>query len=289
MTQCVARVFPRKTNASPDDELAFFGPPPNGIEVDEVHVNVTFSYDLERAVELYTAWENIAPIKMGGPALGDKGGNFTPGMYLKKGYVITSRGCPNNCWFCDVHDREGGIRELPITEGYNLLDSNILACSDHHIESVFKMMKKQKEPARLTGGLEAKIMTHRHVGLIWELRPKVMFFAYDTPDDYEPLIEAGIKLRYADFTRNHLRCYVLIGWPKDTIRKAEKRLYQTWSAGFMPMAMLWKNKAGDIDPEWGDFQRRWVRPPLTKSIIKAEYINRYSTAAPGATESTITG
>lgn len=268
----IIRVFPRKTNATPDDDLVFFGPPPENIEADEVYISLTFSYDKDKACDLYEQWRNIAPIvKVGGPAMGDPGGNFIPGLYLKKGYVITSRGCPNNCWFCDVHKREGGIRELPITEGHNLLDSNILACSDSHIDKVFKMMKKQPIGAQLTGGLEAKILTDFHVSLLWDLRPTQMFFAYDTPDDLEPLRNAGSLLRYADFTRKHLRCYVLIGYPNDTIAKAENRLLQTWAAGFMPMAMLWKNKQGDTDQEWRKFQRLWARPVLTKQQVKSIY------------------
>lgn len=274
----IARVFPRKTTASPDDKLAFFGPPPEFVQesISEVHVSVVFSYDLPKAEQLAKEWRRIAPVKIGGPAIGDQGGDFTPGMYLKKGYMMTSRGCPNNCWFCDVHKREGGIRELPITGGWNLLDSNILACSDSHISQVFKALKesvflnkkgKRLRP-QLTGGLEAKILTDNHVSMLWDLRPQQMFFAYDTPDDLGPLVEAGRKLRYADFSRQHLRCYVLIGWPKDTMSAAKKRLLQTWSAGFTPMAMLWKNKAGDTDPEWGHFQRNWARPAITRTHVK---------------------
>jgi len=269
----IARIFPRKTAASPDDELAFFGPPPEGFQADEVHISLAFSYDKDIACDLYEQWRNVAPVcKVGGPAMDDPGGDFTPGMYVKKGYVVTSRGCPNNCWFCSVPKREGNIRELPITEGWNLLDSNILACSDSHIKKVFEMLKTTPRPKgetiQLTGGLEAKILTNNHVSMLWDLRPTQMFFAYDTDDDLEPLIEAGKKLRYANFTRVHLRCYVLIGWPKDTMEQAEKRLLQAWEAGFMPMAMLWKNKAGDVDEEWGRFQRTWARPPATKKHVK---------------------
>lgn len=268
----IARVFPRKTAASPDDELAFFGPPPESdLEVDEVHVSVTYSYDMQDAENLTKSWEKVAPVQMGGPALGDPGSDFIPGMYIKKGYVITSRGCHNRCWFCDVWKREGGVRELPITEGWNLLDSNILACSKEHVQAVFDMMATQPKKAQLTGGLEAKILTDEHVSMLWDLRPDQMFFAYDTPDDLEPLIEAGKKLRYADFTRRHLRCYVLIGYPDDTQGRAEKRLLEAWEAGFLPMAMLWKNKNGDEDPEWRKFQRVWARPAITKSHIKAMY------------------
>ena len=50
----IARVFPRKTAATPDDPLAFFGPPPMLAlpEIDEVHVSVTFTYDRPKAEAL---------------------------------------------------------------------------------------------------------------------------------------------------------------------------------------------------------------------------------------------
>jgi len=267
----IARVFPRRTKASPDDALAFFGPPPDGLEVDTVRISVTFTEDIDVAGELYSLWEKIAPVKIGGPALYDKGEHFTPGMYLKHGYVITSRGCPNDCWFCDVPQREGNIRELPITEGWNLLDSNILACSDQHVKSVFAMLKSQQRKAELTGGLEARILTDYHVSLLWDLRPSQIFFAYDTADDLDPLVVAGGKLRYADFTRRHLRCYVLIGYKGDTTQQAEKRLNQAWAAGFLPMAMLYRSNEHKPDRDWEKFQRLWARPAITKSIIKAQY------------------
>jgi radical SAM superfamily enzyme YgiQ (UPF0313 family) len=107
--------------------------------------------------KLEKAWRNVAPVTVGGPAFDEPGGEFVPGMYLKPGYVITSRGCPNNCWFCQVPKREGGvIRELEIKDGNNILDDNLLACSEDHIRKVFDMLKKQKYGRPFfTGGLEA--------------------------------------------------------------------------------------------------------------------------------------
>lgn len=270
----IARVFPRKTNATPEDELSFVGFPPDDlqIDVDQIHISVTFTYDFPLVDDLVKSWEKYACVKVGGPALDDPGDDFKPGMYLKPGYVITSRGCPNNCWFCDVHRREGDIRELPITIGNNILDSNILACSDEHIKQVFSMLKCQPNRIYLTGGLEAKRLTDKHIQMLYDLKPKYMFFAYDTPNDLEPLIEAGKKLRYADFTRSHLRCYVLIGYPKDSFKEAENRLHQTWEAGFMPMAMLYKNKNGDENKQWREFQRIFARPALTKIYFRENWL-----------------
>jgi len=261
----VARIFPRRTRATPTDELAFTDEP--GLfppDVDEVHVSVTFTWDLPRAEELAKAWKSVAPVKIGGPATGMRGEEFTPGMYLKGGYVITSRGCPNNCWFCSVPKREGELRELRVMGGWNILDDNLLACSDHHILTVFWTLAEQDHPIEFTGGLEAARLKLWQAATLHGLKPKQLFFAYDTPDDYEPLVSAGHMLRHAGFTNkgHELRAYVLIGYPKDTFDAAEKRLHQTLEAGFIPMAMLYRDKTGQTDKAWRKFQRLWARPAI---------------------------
>jgi len=269
----IARVFPRITKATPKDDYTFFDVPGMFLPpIDEVHVSVAFTYDLPKAEWLAKQWEAVAPVKIGGPALNEPGGEFIPGRYLKHGYVITSRGCPNKCWFCSVWRREGSeIRELEIKEGNNILDDNLLACSDQHIIKVFEMLKKQKCGRPIfTGGLEAARLKPWHVALFRELKTKEMFFAYDTPDDYEPLVEAGRMLLDSGFTAaSHvLRAYVLIGGPKDTIEKAEKRLIQTIKAGFMPMAMLYRNKAGEVSDEWVSFQWHWANKWVVATTMK---------------------
>ena len=94
----IMRVFPRRTNATPTDDLVHIGSPDLFTEEkapDRVHISVTFSWDLPAAEKLQKEWSAIAPTEIGGPATGQRGEDFTPGMYLREGYVITSRGCPN--------------------------------------------------------------------------------------------------------------------------------------------------------------------------------------------------
>lgn len=275
----IIRVFPRKTNATPIDENVRINTTPGFFdEADEVHISVCFTWDLPRAEWLAKQWRSVAPVRIGGPATGERGGDFVPGLYLKKGYVITSRGCPNKCWFCSAWRREGRIiRELPITEGNNILDDNLLACSDDHIHGVFKMLKGQKK-VEFTGGLEAAKLKPWHVDYLREIKPKQIFFAYDTPDDFEPLQKAGEMLINAGFTtQSHtLRAYVLCGYKGDTVEAATKRMLQTIDAGFTPMAMLWRRDDGYRNPAFigGKFQRVWARP----SIIYAK-TNKHEAAA----------
>ena len=262
----IARVFPRRTNATPDDLLAFTTPPPKVLpDVDEVHISVTFTYDMEKAERLAEAWHKTGlPVKLGGPAFNIPGNDFIPGLYLRSGYVLTSRGCPNSCWFCAVPKREGNLRELPIIDGYNILDDNFLACSENHIRAVFAMLKKQSEKPVFTGGLEARLLKPWHVELLREAGTRRMYFAYDTADDYEPLINAGKFLRDGGITKasHTAKCYVLIGYHGDTFDKAEKRLREAWAAGFFPFAMLYRDDQGEVLPEWRQFQRLWARPQI---------------------------
>ena len=80
----IARAFPRKTSATPDDDLAFIGVPTrklvDSVDCDEVHVSVTWTYDIPKAEQIARAWErNGATVKIGGPAFGDRMG----GLYAR--------------------------------------------------------------------------------------------------------------------------------------------------------------------------------------------------------------
>lgn len=268
----IIRVFPRRTNATPDDELARVGATPGMFdEADEVHVSVAFTWDIPWAEWAAKQWASVAPVKMGGPVFNEPGGDFVPGMYMKRGYVITSRGCPNRCWFCAVPKREGGqLRELPVTEGWIVTDDNLLACSPGHIDEVFAMLSRQPHRPQFVGGLEAAILTLSMAARLRGLKPESLWFAYDTPNDLEPLIEARRMLLDAGFTRSShvLRCYVLCGYKGDTFEKAQKRMGEAWGAGFMPMAMLFRDQEGKYSEDWKRFQREWANPMITAANCK---------------------
>ena len=271
MTKKIIRVFPRRTNATPnDDDVRIRTFPGLFDEAEEVHISVAFTWDMQWAEFAARQWSLVAPVKVGGPALNERGGDFVPGMYMKRGYVITSRGCNNHCWFCSVPKREGGVRELPITDGWIVTDDNLLACSQKHINGVFEMLKRQPHRPQFVGGLEARLLTADLARRFKEVKPKSMYFAYDEPDDYEPLVTAGKLLFEAGFTRrsHELKCYVLIGYPKDSFEAAEKRLTDTIRAGFMPMAMLYRDNSGKNPKDWKRFQEAWADKSIVGSKMR---------------------
>jgi hypothetical protein len=132
------------------------------------------------------------------------------------------------------------------------------------------MLRGQARRVAFTGGLEALALRDYHVDLLAALRPRpACFFAYDPGDEFETLAVAAGKMLAAGFTAasHRLRCYVLIGYPGDTLPAAESRLVSIKSLGFTPMAMLWRPGTPREERrapgyEWRGFQRQWARPAI---------------------------
>ena len=286
-SRLIARVFPRRTKASPDDSLAFFGSPDLFVQAEEVHIDVTFTADKPKAERLAEEWRHVAPVRVDGVAYGNEGhGYFTPGLYIKRGYTFTSRGCPRRCWFCSVWKRRPQpIPIWPFESGWNVLDDNLLACPEWHVRAVFQMLALQQRRVEFTGGLEAAALEDYHVGLLADLKPRpTCFFAYDPGDPFETLQNAASRMLAAGFTResHRLRSYVLIGYPKDTFALADKRLRQMMAVGFTPHAMLWQPETPSAEkyrpsPEWRRFQRQWARPAIIHSRALAPVPQRVGT------------
>jgi hypothetical protein len=205
---------------------------------------VTFTAD-KAIAERLPEERFVAPVKIGGVAYGDASLEFIPGRYIKPGYTLTSRGCPRRCWFCGVWKKWPEANVLPIHDGRNVLDDNLLACPREHVEAVFAMLRRQgrrgrvhrrprgARPARLSGRpAREPEAAAQHV---LRLRPGRRF-----RNPFQTLESAARRLLQAGFSKasHRMHVYVLIGYPKDTFDLAERRLRQM-SIGFTPMAMLW--------------------------------------------------
>jgi len=261
----IIRVFPIYTNATPTDALSFVGDPPLPIflpEVDEVRVSVAFSWNRWEGDRLAEAWAQFYPgmVRLGGPAYhgaDNRPGEFVPGLYLKPGYTITSRGCTRSCCYCAVQQCEGPLRELPIRDGWNVMDNNLLACSPGHVAAVFEMLKRQPKPILFTGGLEASLITDRIAQQLLTLRLERLFLAYDLPEQWEQTRAAISLLRAAGLTRDHIHCYVLAAFdPDDTPDLAAARCEQVLLAGGIPFLMLYRapDEFEFRRPDW----REWL-------------------------------
>lgn len=257
------RVFPHRTNWTPTDELAFFGEPSLLRPLDRkipVRISVTFTWHRAYAEKIAESWRYFYDdVKVGGPAYGDPGGEFTPGLFLKQGCTITSRGCPKKCGWCVVPKREGKIRELEIKPGWIVQDNNLLSTSRHHLEAVFEMLRKQNRRIYFNGGLDKHYLEEWHRELFDSIKIGELWFACDTPTDIKPLervakILDGIKLRKK-------RCYVMIGYNGEGLYDAAKRLERVMKLGFMPFCQLYQPDETKVySEEWRKLRRMWSRP-----------------------------
>lgn len=269
----IFRVFVRRTSYTPDDPLAFVGPPPMKElipEHDEVHVSCTFTWDMDEAEDLAFQWEVATkkPVRLGGPAYHSPVEGFTPGLYVRKGITFTSRGCNNNCPWCGVRAMEGKLRELPITEGNIIQDNNFLQCSRAHKDKVFDMLRKQRGIC-FRGGLEPDLIDDHFIDNITSLRIAELWLACDTDAALPKFKEACAKLKAAGFDRNKIKCYSLIG---HDMEKEEQRNREIYYAGAMPFSQLERDFSRiktEYSREWKAFERQWQRPAATVAHMMA--------------------
>ncbi len=269
----VARVFPSRTKYTPDDDLAFVGMPDMFLPaLDEVHVSCTFTWDKRRAEQLATEWRMVCDnVKLGGPAYDDPSGEFTPGMYIRKGYTMTSRGCPRKCDFCFVPRREGRLRELTIHPGAWVVDNNLLACSREHVIAVFDMLDDQKG-ITFIGGLDTYAMKDWHIDRLVQLgkRRSYLYIAYDQPSNKTSVERAIARMHAAGLSQNNIGCYVLVGYEGDTIAAADERCEWVFAQGGLPFAMFYR---GPDDPgrkprDWGRLTQKWTSLQVMFSHMK---------------------
>lgn len=259
----VIRVFPVRTKWTPSGDRVFVGEPPlfrPGNRNTPVRVSVTFTWHRGEAERIADFWRKFYDdVQVGGPAYGDRGGEFTPGMFLKEGCTITSRGCPKKCKWCVVPKREGAVRELNIKPGWIVQDNNLLACSERHIRAVFEMLKAQGRRIYFNGGLDKHFLRPWHRELFDSISVGELWLACDTALDLPWLQKAAAIL--AGYPVRKLRCYTMVGFDGETILEAEKRLIRVLQLGFLPFAQLYQPSARKIySDEWKKLCRQWARP-----------------------------
>lgn len=258
----VIRVFPTRTKWTPDDPLVFIGDPPlfrPGTAETPVLISVTFQWHLKEGERLRRAWSSFyRNVQLGGPAYGDPGGEFIAGRFLKAGCTITSRGCVKKCGWCI--ERNHPLRELVIKPGWIVQDSNLLACSEKHIRSVFEMLRDQHRSIFFNGGLDKHFLKDWHRLLFDSIPIGELWFACDVTADL-PWLEHATKILDGIPLRKR-RCYTMIGYDDEPLAEAERRIERVFELGFMPYCQLYQpnNEVKIYPKEWRALRRKWARP-----------------------------
>ena len=175
-------------------------------------------------------------------------------------YGFLSRGCPRNCGFCLVSDKEGrrSIQVADLAEFWNgqkeikLLDANLLACPDH--EKLILRLAESRAYVDFSQGLDIRLITPDNVALLNRVRTKAIHFAWDNPDiDLTPDFRRFLELTAIKNVRKR-KVYVLTNYGS-THEQDLYRVETLRGMGYDPYVMVYDRPSA---PPITRQLQRWV-------------------------------
>jgi hypothetical protein len=159
-------------------------------------------------------------------------------------YGYLTRGCPRNCEFCIVSQKEGmkSIKVANLKDFWNnqkyikLLDPNLLASKDRY--ELLEQLQNSKAYIDFTQGLDIRFMNEEIAEYINKIKVKLLHFAWDNPNDeitYNKLKICRDKLNYK---YNQLAVYVLVNF-NSTFEQDLDRVYKLKELNYNPYIMIY--------------------------------------------------
>lgn len=188
-----------------------------------------------------------------------------PELTKDTAYGFLTRGCPRNCDFCHVVQKEGQCshKVADLSEFWRrqkhivLCDPNILACPDW--KELLQQLIDSKARVNFNQGLDIRMMTEEKARMLSEIKLDAIHFAWDRYEDYDTITPKFMEFRKHSKVRNKdLQVYVLCGDRERVVRSEDlERIYWLRDHGFAPYVMLY-NK--DLLPKGHELRQlqRWV-------------------------------
>jgi len=178
---------------------------------------------------------------------------------------------------------EGSLVELSDWEPKPLVcDNNLLACSRRHFDRVIDRLKLLAG-IDFNQGLDARLLTPRHVDLLRSLDTPTLRFSFEHISQEDDLRRAISLVTGAGFTTRRITVYVLIGFD-DTPADALYRLQTVKALGirpfpqrYQPLDALVKNNY--VAPSWTRAEllkmvHYWARQRWFEHIPYDDYVRR---------------
>ena len=158
-------------------------------------------------------------------------------------YGFLRRGCPRNCPFCIVSEKEGlkSFQVASLDEFWRgqheikLLDPNIVAAANS--EKLFEELSNTKAWIDFTQGLDARLINDEHIYYINKMKVKMIHFAWDNYEfqTYNKLkaIRPLLKL-----DKRRLKVYVLTNF-NTTHKQDIERVIKLRELGYDPYIMIY--------------------------------------------------
>lgn len=189
------------------------------------------------------------------------------GLYSEYKYAtgFLTRGCPRNCKFCVVGQKEGlcSKQVADLSEFWRgeqkeikLLDPNILACKDH--EKLLQQLIDSKARIDFTQGLDIRLINKDNIALLNKVKTKMIHFAWDNPkQDLTEYFKLFLKhTNIKSYTNRGV--YVLTNF-NSTIEEDLHRIYTLRDLGYNPYVMVYQKETA---PKQIRRLQRWVNNRL---------------------------
>lgn len=169
-----------------------------------------------------------------------------PDLTKDTAYGFLTRGCPNNCGFCIVSEKEGrqSVKVADLSEFWRdqkyikLLDANLLVCCDR--KELLQQLIDSRAYVDFTQGLDARFVTEEIAEMLGRVRTKRVHFAFDLMKN-EKVIIKGLKT-FKEVTKMHVDkaiVYILTNY-NTTIEQDLYRLYKVKELGFLPDIRIYR-------------------------------------------------
>lgn len=170
-----------------------------------------------------------------------------PDLTKDTAYGFLTRGCPNNCGFCIVSQKEGrcSCKVANLSEWWDeqknivLCDPNLLACREHM--DLLHQLAESKAWVDVNQGFDARLLTPDNIEAIKQIRIKDIHFAWDQMKNTKRVIK-GLNL-WKRFGKKAAHggwgtVYVLTNFDT-TMDENLFRIYKLIKMGFDPYVMVY--------------------------------------------------
>jgi len=156
--------------------------------------------------------------------------------------TFTSRGCPRNCPFCLVPKLEGNKMieyddfTIPVGKNPYLCDNNLLSTSWDHQQLVVDKLRDVKN-LDYNSGFDDRIFIknpEKYWELYRQLKLEAWRFAYDTPEQREPITRCAEFLHGKGVDHRRILVYCLVGFPGQTFDECREKLQYLIDIGCSP-------------------------------------------------------
>lgn len=199
-----------------------------------------------------------------------------PKLKQNTAYGFLTRGCPHNCPFCIVSQKEGleSKKWADLDEFWKgqkfikLLDPNLLACQEQ--KELLNQLVQSRAWIDITQGLDARFIHHHNIDLLEKLKIQMIHFAFDSMKDEKQIVQ-GLTL-YKEATQIDERktgVYILTNY-NTTHKEDIYRVQVVQNLGYHPYIMVYQKHSA---PKITRDLQRWSNNRYIYAATKGNFKN----------------